>query len=169
MIRLFFSFFLIVGFVFTFSFETKAQDTSTLIIKIRTRYLQTNKRIKNYRKIKKDANGFSLEGGEMTAYFSDKEVVKISAIFYGEMHRTTADFYFQNGKLIFIYQVRGNYTEPMSGKIASRVESRLYFNEDRLIKWLEGKKDKNVSDEEAAEMQKSWIEAAKKLVEIANS
>ena len=171
MTKLFFSFLLIFGLVFAFSFEAKAnfQDTNALVTKIRARYLQINKGVKTYRKVKKDAEGFSLEGGEMTAYFSNKEVVKISAVFYGETHRTTADFYFQDGKLIFVYQVRGNYTEPMSGKIASRVESRFYFSEDRLIKWLEGKKDKNVSDQEGTEMQNTWIEDAKKLVDIANS
>lgn len=155
---------------FTFAFvDVKAQDTNALVIKIREHYAQINKRSKTYRKVKKDAEGFSLEGGEMTAYFSGKQVMKIAAIFYGESGRSTADFYFWDGKLIFVFHKRFNYSEPMSGKVVSTEENRYYFNEGTLIKWLEGKKDKNVNDEEAKELSASWIEDAKKLVELANS
>lgn len=155
--------------IFSFALETKAQDTNALVFKIRGHYSQINQGLKRYRKVKKNAEGFSLEGGEMTAYFSGKQLMKISAVFYGETHRTNVDYYFNEGKLIFIFQSRGNYNQPMSGKIVSREEDRFYFNEDKMIKWQDGKTDKNLSEEEAKEMEKQLIEDTQKLVQIANS
>jgi hypothetical protein len=105
----------------------------------------------------------------MTAYFSGKQVVKIAATFYGETGRSTVDFYFHEDKLIFIFQKRFNYSKPMSGKIISTEEDRFYFNDDNLIKWLDGKKNRNVSDEEANETKTNLLDEAKKLIEIANS
>ncbi len=169
MIRFFSCFILLVGFVFTFVVETKAQDTDTLVAKIRGHYAQINKKLKSYRKVKKAAEGFSLEGGEMTAYFSGKKIMKIAAIFYGESHRTTCDYYFHEGKLIFVFQKRFNYKEPLSGKVVSTEEDRFYFNDDSLIKWLDGNKDRDLNDEEANDMKTVMLDDTKKLIEIANS
>lgn len=169
MVRLF-SLIIFASLFFSFALvDTKAQDTNALVIKIREHYAQINKLTRTYRKVKKDAEGFSLEGGEMTAYFSGKQVMKIAAIFYGESGRSTADFYFWDGKLIFVFQKRFNYDKPMSGKVVSTEENRYYFNEGTLIKWVEGKKDKNVNDDESKETGASWIEDANKLIELANS
>jgi len=169
MIKNFFCSVLLVGFVFAVFIETNAQDTNALIVKIRGHYTQINKNLKTYRKVNKPTEGFSLEGGEMTAYYSGKQIMKIAAIFYGESHRTTCDYYFHEGRLIFAFQKRFNYKEPLSGKVVSTEEDRFYFNDDNLIKWLDGKKDRDVSDEEANEMKKITLDDTKRLIEIANS
>lgn len=169
MIKKLFSVILFGCVILSITYELKAQDTNALVFKIRGHYSQINSGLKKYRKVKKDAVGFSLEGGEMTAYFSGKELKKISAVFYGEMHRTNVDYYFNEGKLIFIFQSRGNYNKPMSGKIVSREEDRFYFNEDALVKWQSGKKDRGLDEEEAKEMEKQLLEDTRKLVQIASS
>jgi hypothetical protein len=169
---LFAAFCLLSGPVFVYG-ETKAktlsQDTKAIVIKIRQRYSQINRLSRTYRKVKKDVTDESTEGGEMIAFFSGKQVVKIAVVLYGETGRVNVEYYFGEGKVIFVYEKLSKYHKPLSGKVVSVTENRYYFNEDRLIQWLEGKKKRDVNDADAQDKQTLFLDGAKELVELANS
>ena len=106
------------------------------IASIRQQYAAINKRAARYRKVKKELSGYSLEGGELIAYFDGPAIVKIVARHFGESGKTVEEYYYHNGQLIFVFERVSRYSGPLSGKVTSAVENRLYFQDDNLIRWL---------------------------------
>jgi hypothetical protein len=129
---------------------------------IRQRYTQINRNAPNYRKVKKSLSGFSAEGGEMTAYFHGPTVMKIVATYFGETGRATEEFYYWDGKLIFVFRKDSRYSKPLSGKVVSTKEDRFYFNNDKLIRWI------NPSGKEMAETAEGYAEKQSDYVKTSN-
>ena len=125
------------------SAQLTAGETAKSIISIRQQYAAINKRAARYRKGKKELSGYSLEGGELIAYFDGPAVVKIVARHFGESGNTLEEYYYLNGQLIFVFEKVSRYSRPLSGKVVSAVENRFYFQDDNLIRWL-GEKGKEV-------------------------
>ena len=118
--------------------RTSAQpQKSDPIPAIRRDYAPINKRAPRLRKVKKQLSGFSLEGGELTAYFDGPNVVKIVANHFGEGGGTLEEYYYRNGKLIFVYEKITHYDAPTSGRVASWSQNRYYFDNDKLIRWID--------------------------------
>ena len=140
------------------------------ILSIRQQYAAINRKAARYKKVKKELSGYSAEGGELVAYFDGQAIPKIVATYYGEMGRTIEEYYFANGKLIFVYQKVFHYNRPLSGKVVRTEESRFYFNNDQLIRWLDEKgKQVSSSTPEYLEKQKDYLEAATKFTTGARS
>ena len=145
-------------------------QTTRQIQSIRKQFLAINKRVGKYQKVKKELSGFSLEGGEMVAYFDGPAIVKIVATYYGETGKSLEEYYFANEKLIFVYRKESRYNRPLSGKVVHSYENRFYFANDRLIHWLNsmGRPAPNgLADYQ--EKQEEYLEAARKFVEGARS
>ncbi len=123
---------------------TGRAQTSDPIQSIRQQYTAINKRGARYQKVKKELTGFSAEGGELIAYLDGPAIVKIAATYYGETGRAAEEYYYQAGKLIFVYRKDSTYSRPLSGKVIRTSETRFYFHNDQLIKWLD-EKGKEVS------------------------
>jgi hypothetical protein len=51
-------------------------DEKKIVAHAQQRYQQVNARLKAFRVVKKELEGFSLEGGDMTAYFAGEHVRK---------------------------------------------------------------------------------------------
>jgi hypothetical protein len=81
-----------------------------------------------------DVLDFSLEGGELTGFYRGRELRKLAARLYGESWRGTEDYYFSEGRLIFIHTVQERYDEPFSGRVQWTIEHRFYFDDGRLIR-----------------------------------
>jgi len=128
---------LAVAFVVLGSALAYAQTTDP-IETIRQHYAAINRSAPTYRKVKKDLSGFSAEGGQLLAYFHGPTVMKIAATYFGEMGKTSEDFYYWDGKLIFVLRSEATYDKPLSGKVVKRVEDRFYFNNGKLIRWIGG-------------------------------
>jgi hypothetical protein len=116
--------------------EATAQTTDP-IETIRQHYAETNRKAPTYRKVKKELAGFSAEGGELIAYFHGPSILKISATFFGETGKTTEEYYYWDGKLIFVFRRESQYDKPLSGKVVSTTENRFYFSDDKMIRWLD--------------------------------
>ncbi len=112
-------------------------QTAAAIQSIRQQYAAINKRVSRYRKVKKELSGFSLEGGELIAYFDGPAIVKIVATHYGEGGRATEEYYYAKGKLIFVFRKDYRYDRPMSGKVVATQENRFYFYNDGLVRWID--------------------------------
>lgn len=103
---------------------------------IRQRYAIINKNLAKYRVVKKELSGFSTEGGELTAYYDGTAIVKIATLNQGETGRSFEDFYYWNGKLMFVFRRQDTYDTPLSGKVVKSRENRFYFSDDKLIRWI---------------------------------
>ena len=143
--------------VFTEPSVVSAQSDAQ-ISTIRAQYASINKRASRYKRVKKELSGFSLEGGELIAYLNGPSIVKLVATHYGEMGRSTEEYYYQDEKLIFVFEKTSHYNKPM-GRVARSTENRYYFNNDRLIRWVDKNgKQADTSSEEARSKQKDLLE-----------
>ncbi len=103
---------------------------------IRQRYAQINARTAKCRRVKKELWGYSLEGGEMTAFFDGDALAKLELTFYGETYRTAEEYYYYDGRLIFLYRRDARY-DGLFGKVVRTEESRGYFRDGALIAWID--------------------------------
>ncbi len=147
----------ILGIV-SFNFSAALAQTDAPISTIRARYAAINKRAARYKKVKKQLSGFSLEGGELVAYLDGTSIVKMVATHYGEMGRSSEEYYYSTGKLIFVLHKTFHYDKPM-GKVLRSLENRYYFNNDELIRWIDGDgKQADTTSEVARSSQKNLLE-----------
>jgi len=149
--------------------EARAQKDDG-IESIREHYAEINRKAPSYRKVKKELSGFSAEGGQLLAYFHGPSVMKMVATFYGETGKAMEEYYFWQGKLIFVLQTDQRYDKPLSGKVVKKTENRFYFKDDKLIRWIDAN-GKEVASEstEYAEKQTDYLKTSKQLTEGAKS
>lgn len=146
------------------------QETAKQIQSIRQSYAAINRKQALYRKVKRELSGFSTEGGELTAYFEGQNIVKMLAIYYGEMGRTQEEYYFREGKLIFVLGTEKRYNRPLTGKVVSTKLSRFYFDNDKLIRWIDPSGKLMAGDSaEYQQQEKDYVETAKKFTDGARS
>jgi hypothetical protein len=152
------------------SMSVASSQAKDPILTIRQRYAAINKGLVHYKKIKKDLSGFSAEGGELVAYFQGANVMKLAATYYGETGRATEDYYYWNGELIFVLRRNFTYNQPLSGKIIRTEEERFYFDNDKMIKWIneEGKEVAPSTAEFAAKQEES-LKSSRQFVEGSRS
>ena len=140
------------------------------IPEIRSHYATINKLLPKFKKVKKELSGFSAEGGELTAYFDGPAVAKIVATYLGESGRATEEYYFWNGDLIFVFRKESMYDKPLSGKIVNSKESRFYFSDDRMVRWIdENGKQVSSTSAEFNEKQNEHFKTSSLLVDGAKS
>jgi len=140
------------------------------IASIRQHYAQINGNAAKYRKVKKELTGFSTEGGTLLAYLDGPNIMKIAATFYGETGRTNEEYYYWNGKLIFVLRRESTYSKPLSGKIVRTNENRFYFKDGQMIRWIdENGKQPTANTSEYADKQKEYLESSRQFAEGARS
>jgi hypothetical protein len=151
----------------SFAASAQAEDP---IASIRQHYAEINRSAAKYRKVKKELSGFSAEGGQLVAYFDGANLTKIAATFFGETGKTAEEYYYWNGKLIFVLRTENRYSKPLSGKIVKTEVNRFYFNDDKLIRWIdESGKQVAAETSEYAEKQKDYLDSSKQFGEGARS
>jgi hypothetical protein len=161
--------FLLTFFVVSAYGEATAQ-TKDPIETIRQHYAEINRRVASYRKVKKEVAGFSAEGGDLIAYFHGPSIMKIAATFFGETGRTTEEYYYWDGKLIFVFRRESHYDKPLSGKVVSTIENRFYFSDDKMIRWIdENGKQIAAAASEYIEKQNDYLKTSKQFLAGARS
>jgi hypothetical protein len=147
--------------------NTRAQSNDP-IETIRQHYGAINKNVALYRRVKKDLSGYSEEGGELIAYFHGPTIMKIAATFFGETGRSNEEYYYWDAKLIFVFRREARYDKPLSGKIVVTKETRLYFKDDKMIRWIdENGKEVAAGTTEFAEKEKEYLQSSKEFRERA--
>ena len=140
------------------------------ISSIRERYAAINKNLAKYRVVKKELSGFSTEGGELVAYIDGASVVKMAATHLGETGRSSEEFYYRGGELLFVFYRRETYDAPMSGKVSKTAEERFYFAGGRLIRWLDSRGRAVAPGRgEYREAQARYLDSSRRFVEGALS
>lgn len=91
---------------------------------------------------KSEVEGLSTEGGYIEKYTEGKVLRKAVLVLYGESGQLICEYYFAGGKLIFCFEKNETFDKHVSEgpptKIVSSVESRFYFHNNKLIRWLSG-------------------------------
>jgi len=127
-------------------------------------------------------NNNSTEGGMIVAFVLKKKFKKISVKYLGEMGKYDADFYLKDNKVFFVYSVRTNYNAPMyltkseakkqgieafDPKKSTKDENRLYFKDDKLIKWLDNKKEElDVKSKKSLNKSKEIHKEIKRIITL---
>jgi hypothetical protein len=143
--------------------SSHAQDP---IQTIRTQYATINKGVRKYKKVKRDLSGYSAEGGELVAYLDGPKIVKIVVNHYGESGKAVEEYYYWDDRLIFIFRKDSGYDKPGSGKVVRTAESRYYFNNDRLIRWIdENAKQVAQDSSEYLEKEKDYLKLSKEFTD----
>lgn len=115
-------------------------DSLTLLKKIERQFTAINLKLDSYKKISRDMPGFSAEGGTVTGYYEQSELVKSQTVFYAETGKVETDYYFFDNRLFFQYSKETVYNKPIyiKGCRTKKVqENRLYFDKDRIIRWID--------------------------------
>jgi len=116
------------------------QDTIELHIdQIVTETEKINMEIKKFEMVQTDVNDRSAEGGILKKYFDGKILKKAALTLFGETGQSTSEYYFLNGKLIFVNDQVEMYTAPLGmGKIETgSIETNKFFlDKQKLIRWL---------------------------------
>lgn len=124
-----------------------------------------------------DLDDYSADGGGAKAYFDKKGVIRfIRAEFYGESGKVFEEYFYKGGTLVFVYREDHNYNVPyyvekgkstpgFDPKKTTIIENRYYFNNKKMIRWLD-KNKKPVFSESKAYKEKGIevIEFSNKLV-----
>lgn len=137
----------------------KKDSTEVYIRAIRAEFTRIN-RLENLRVDTIEANEYSTEGGEIRCYYEGKKMVKLTVSFYGEMGRSYCEYYLRNGNLIFSYQQKEEYEEPIgNGKVKVKLteEQRFYLNNEQLIHYIDNSGNK-LTKEQLLEKQKFILE-----------
>lgn len=161
---------LILTIVIIFGSQIAFAQTTKQVSAIRKEVDLINKSAKKFTKTTKDVEGISLEGTEATYFSSGKSLRKITAKSYGETFRATTELYYQADKLIFVYRKFHSYDTQIGmnppPKVVSTKESRFYFANGKMIKFLNGKVSvKNTtkfwedSSSETTQMSQKFLDA----------
>lgn len=116
---------------------TAATSDDPRIARIREWFTATEKSLAGHRVVRRDLAEFSAQGAVLTAYFAGDTLRKLDGNFYVEGGRTTDDFYIRNDSVYFVSHIVGKYSLSMDGRLIHRVQYRMYYDHDTLIKWID--------------------------------
>ena len=111
----------------------------------RARYAAVNKSASKATVVKRDLEGYSLEGGDLTAYFQRGVPLKMRANFYGESGKASEEYYFWRGRLFFILRTSWHYGELLGAAtdfsretklVRNQAQERWYFKNGELQRWI---------------------------------
>lgn len=114
-------------------------DTILVISNIKKEFGAINSNRGEYEKVQKDLLGHSSEGGIVEAFFDHKDLKIIRSTYYGESGNAITEYYFDVRGVFFVFKVDYYYempTDPKGIKINRKEESRYYFFNNELIRWI---------------------------------
>jgi hypothetical protein len=122
-----------------------SQTEEELVNQIRKQFAQTNENSSQYKVVEVDLYDESTEGGKLKAFQDSGQTVLIQADYYGEMGHKSEQYYLCKEILYFAYWVEEQYDKPIfeeDFKVLSKNENRYYFNNNKMIRWLDNTKTK---------------------------
>lgn len=148
--------------------EASANAQEPSVQGIRRHYNRVNRGLDFYSRVDRDLVGHSSEGGDLSAYFSGRSPRKIETRFFGCRHQLHSEYYFRNGRLLFVYNVWLGDTGVHERRILIRRDERFYFNGGRLIRWLgSDKKPLSTSSPQARRQERELLQDARRWLWLA--
>ena len=128
---------LVLVHVFASVVRASATGDDPRIARIRAWYVATEKSLARYRVVRRDLAEFSSQGAVLTAWFAGDTLVKLNGVYYEDEGRATDDFYVRDDSVYFVSHIVGKYSLSMDGRLIHRVQYRMYFDHDTLIRWID--------------------------------
>ena len=155
---------ILIGILVGGTINLSAQNVERAVSEIRAEVTAINKNAKSYAKKTKDIEGISVEGTQATYFTSGRGLHKVTAQIYGETFRSSLELYFQGEDLIFAYEKTSKYngsigTNPL--KVVKVEEKRLYFSNEKMIKFLSGKTAVKSQSEDWQQAESEMLDLAK--------
>jgi len=132
----------------------------------------SNKRSTYYLK-KMDDNKSSTLGGQILYYYSGKDLKIIHANYYGELGRSSYQYFYEGSDLVLVYKMEYKYNAPIGmndpelgsfDDTKTKMEdSRFYFKDGSLISW------KNPYEDAFKATSKEFKEEGEKLLIASNN
>lgn len=145
------------------------------VSRIRREYKTIRDALPTLNKEEIDLSGYSVEGGEATAYRDAKGNIRLIRIgLYGESGKVFQEFYYQNGLLFFAFYESHGYNVPyyMTQELAENagsisfdpkkteiIEDRYYFEKQKMVRWQKGNEIREVSIPTKEFKQAAWVES----------
>jgi hypothetical protein len=107
------------------------------ISRIRKWYAATEKGLPSNRVVRRDLAGLSSHGAVLTAYFAGDTIRKLNGVAYQENGKSTDDLYLRNDTVYYVSHIVGKYSLSMDGRLTHRVQYRMYYDGDTLIRWID--------------------------------
>ena len=147
--------------------ETEFTDEQK-IRKIESEYKQINNNLRKYTKKTRELTGFSTEGGELDVFSEGNKIRKLTAILYGETGKRLEEYYYENGKLIYIYCKLSHYDKPF-GEVIKTEENKFYMSNNKLIQWIDYDNEKvNTETPEYKQTQREILNDSKAYLKLIN-
>lgn len=138
------------------------------IARIRAWYAATEKALPSNRVVRRDLAGLSSHGAVLTAYFAGDTLRKLNGVAYQENGKSTDDLYLRNDTVYYVSHIVGKYSLSMDGRLTHRVQYRMYYDRDSLIRWIDTTgKDLPLKSEAANVQVKRDHDLARTLMECA--
>lgn len=132
-----------------------SQNTDTLINDIRIKYKTINDSLSTYSKVFNEEWDYASEGTDGYAFYDNNDLKLIKVGLYGETGRKELEYYFHNDVLFFAFVTDYSYNRPIyyTGEDVTegdeafdpnktvKNENRYYFFENKMIRWLDSKKN----------------------------
>lgn len=147
--------------------ETEFTDEQK-IRKIESEYKQINDNLRKYTKKTRELTGFSTEGGELDVFSEGNKIRKLTAILYGETGKRLEEYYYENGKLIYIYCKLSHYDKPF-GEVIKTEENKFYMSNDKMLQWIDYDNEKvNTETPEYKQTQREILNDSKAYLKLIN-
>ncbi|MCH2042847.1 MAG: hypothetical protein MK212_01810 [Saprospiraceae bacterium] len=156
----------------------KLDAEENIIQSIKNKYRSIVSRCKHdYRKTEKDLYGFSSEGADVKCYYDGNQLRRVYITYYGEMGKAVNDYYIWNDEVFFVYRADYQYNSPITAVGEEGIEAfdenkttvsenRYYFDDGKLIQWIDEDKNLYLGDDANAEFKEEaeiWIKDISEL------
>ncbi|MDQ2767884.1 MAG: hypothetical protein M3Y30_12090 [Gemmatimonadota bacterium] len=107
------------------------------IARIRAWYAATEKALPTLHVVRRDLAGLSTQGAALTAYFAGDTLRKLNGTYYVENGRTTDDLYLRDDSMFYVSHIVGKFFLSVDGQLIHRVQYRMYYDHDTLLRWVD--------------------------------
>jgi hypothetical protein len=158
-----------------YSVSNQRSGDEKAIETIRSQYARINRDLHMCRQIKREIDGYSTEGGELTSYFFHSSICKAVALLGHEKGQISREYYFWNDRLFFVLEVWSRYNrrigseDPSPVRVVDKTEARFYFLNGSLIRWLDGKQENPIMSSDAKQRESELLDTAKEFSDMSEA
>jgi len=172
---------LLISFTFAFSSCSLFNHSTKVLVKEHEKYknwIENNKSTLDQQFLNHWVE--SAEGGETIAYYNKGELVLIESFFWGETGKNAIRYFIKENQLFYIVEENHIYNRPIfwDKELAREFDdeeyftpektmlktNRYYFENEKLIRWLNPKnKKEKPSAEKSAAINEKWIAQFEKI------
>lgn len=183
--------FAVVSILLFFESNSYSKEVDNEILFIRKHYSKINQNLKKYKKLEfldiglyKDINParYSVEGSKLYnvaminsyKYFDHNSIRKIVVTFNSQDDFQQSEYYVWNDQLFFVFKSRTTFLKPrwsndLTEDDKAILENRYYISNNKLIRWLDPKKQEVTNEKKLAIEEKTLMQDFETYLTINNN